>query len=167
MALKEDLCTNKKKGSSLAEGQLIIRCGMGSLSKAKEEVLRKRMEELQLREEDIDEKFIRSSGKGGQKVNKSSTCVYLKHRPTGIEVKCQKERSQALNRFLARRILANKVEALRLGRLSEERKRIEKIRRQKRKRSRRAKEKILKEKRRKGQEKRTRTYRPLSEELTE
>ena len=125
------------------------------------------MEELRLREEDIDEKFIRSSGKGGQKVNKSSTCVYLRHRPTGIEVKCQKERSQALNRFLARRILANKVEVLRLGRLSEERKRIEKIRRQKRKRSRRAKEKMLKEKRRKGQEKRTRAYRPLSEELTE
>ena len=125
------------------------------------------MEELQLREEDIDEKFIRSSGKGGQKANKSSTCVYLKHRPTGIEVKCQKERSQALNRFLARRILTNKVEVLRLGRLSEERKRIEKIRRQKRKRSRRAKEKMLKEKRRKGQEKRTRAYRPLSEELME
>ena len=125
------------------------------------------MEELRLREEDIDEKFIRSGGKGGQKVNKASTCVYLKHRPTGIEVKCQKERSQALNRFLARRILTNKVEALRLGRLSEERKRIEKIRRQKRKRSRRAKEKMLKEKRRKGQEKRTRTYRPLSEELME
>ncbi len=125
------------------------------------------MEELRLREEDIDEKFIRSGGKGGQKVNKSSTCVYLKHRPTGIEVKCQKERSQALNRFLARRILTNKVETLRLGRLSEERKRIEKIRRQKRKRSRRAKEKMLKEKRRKGQEKRTRTYRPLSEELME
>lgn len=125
------------------------------------------MEGLRLREEDIDEKFIRSGGKGGQKVNKSSTCVYLKHRPTGIEVKCQKERSQALNRFLARRILTNKVEALRLGRLSEERKRIEKIRRQKRKRSRRAKEKMLKEKRRKGQEKRTRTYRPLSEELME
>ena len=125
------------------------------------------MEELQLREEDIDEKFIRSSGKGGQNVNKSSTCVYLKHRPTGIEVKCQKERSQALNRFLARRILTNKVEALRLGRLSEERKRIEKIRRQKRKRSRRAKEKMLEEKKRKGQEKRTRAYRPQSEELTE
>ena len=125
------------------------------------------MEELQLREEDIDEKFIRSSGKGGQNVNKSSTCVYLKHRPTGIEVKCQKERSQALNRFLARRILTNKVEVLRLGRLSEERKRIEKIRRQKRKRSRRAKEKMLKEKKRKGQEKRTRAYRPQSEELTE
>ena len=125
------------------------------------------MEDLRLWEEDIDEKFIRSGGKGGQRVNKASTCVYLKHRPTGIEVKCQKERSQALNRFLARRILTNKVEALRLGRLSEERKRIEKIRRQKRKRSRRAKEKILKEKRRKGQEKRTRTYRPLSEELTE
>ena len=140
---------------------------MGSLSKAKKEVLRKRMEELRLREEDIDEKFIRSGGKGGQKVNKTSTCVYLKHRPTGIEVKCQKERSQALNRFLARRILTNKVEVLRLGRLSEERKRIEKIRRQKRKRSRRAKEKMLKEKKRKGQEKRTRAYRPQSEELTE
>ena len=125
------------------------------------------MEELGLREEDIDEKFIRSSGKGGQKVNKSSTCVYLKHRPTGIEVKCQKERSQALNRFLARRILTNKVEVLRLGRLSEERKRIEKIRRQKRKRSRRAKEKMLKEKKRKGQEKKMRTYRPQAEELTE
>ncbi len=140
---------------------------MGSLSKAKEEALKKRMEELRLREEDIDEKFIRSSGKGGQKVNKSSTCVYLKHRPTGIEVKCQKERSQALNRFLARRILTNKVETLRLGRLSEERKRIEKIRRQKRKRSRRAKEKMLEEKKRKGQEKKTRAYRPQSEELTE
>ena len=125
------------------------------------------MEELRLREEDIDEKFIRSGGKGGQKVNKSSTCVYLKHRPTGIEVKCQKERSQALNRFLARRILTNKVEVLRLGRLSEERKRIEKIRRQKRKRSRRAKEKMLKEKKRKGQEKKMRTYRPQAEELTE
>jgi len=140
---------------------------MGSLSKAKKEVLRKRMEDLRLREEDIDEKFIRSGGKGGQRVNKASTCVYLKHRPTGIEVKCQKERSQALNRFLARRILTNKVEALRLGRLSEERKRIEKIRRQKRKRSRRAKEKMLKEKRRTGQKKRTRTYRPLPEELME
>ncbi len=140
---------------------------MGSLSKAKKEVLKKRMEELRLWEKDIDEKFIRSSGKGGQKVNKSSTCVYLKHRPTGIEVKCQKERSQALNRFLARRILTNKVEVLRLGRLSEERKRIEKIRRQKRKRSRRAKEKMLNEKKRKGQEKRSRAYRPLSEELME
>ena len=139
----------------------------GVVSKAKKEALRKKMQELGLREEDIDEKFIRSGGKGGQKVNKTSTCVYLKHRPTGIEVKCQKERRQALNRFLARRILANKMETLRLGRLSEERKRIEKIRRQKGKRSRRAKEKMLRDKQRKGEKKEIRSYRPLSEELIE
>ena len=112
----------------------------------KEEALKARMESLGIREADLTEKFIRSSGKGGQKVNKTSSCVYLKHRPTGIEVKCQIERSQSLNRFLARRILANKVESLILGRESEERKRIEKIRRQKRRRSRRAKEKMLKSK---------------------
>ena len=87
--------------------------------------------------------FILSSKKGGQKVNKTSSCVYLKHAPTGIEVKCQEERSQALNRFLARRILTDKIESLVLGRESEEEKRYEKIRRQKRKRSRRAKEKML------------------------
>lgn len=111
------------------------------------------MDRLKIRKDDIEEKFIRSSGKGGQKVNKTSSCVYLKHRPTGIEVKCQKERSQSLNRFLARRILADKIEALILGRNSEKRKRIEKIRRQKRRRSKRAKEKILKEKRKKSEKK--------------
>ncbi|MDD5428971.1 MAG: peptide chain release factor-like protein, partial [Candidatus Omnitrophica bacterium] len=83
---------------------------------------------------------------GGQKVNKTSACVYLKHIPTGIEVKCQQERSQALNRFFARRILADKIERLILGKESEEEKRIEKIRRQKRRRSRRAKEKMLRDK---------------------
>ena len=113
------------------------------ISKTKKEALKKKMQNLRIREEDLKEKFIRSSGKGGQKVNKTSTCVYLKHTPTGIEVKCQRERSQALNRFLARRILTNKIETLVLGRLSEERQRIEKIRRQKRKRSKRAKEKML------------------------
>ena len=116
-----------------------------SVSKAKEQALRVKMERLGIRERDIEEKFIRSSGKGGQKVNKASTCVYLKHKPSGIEVKCQQERSQALNRFLARRILARKIETRILGRLSEERKRIEKIRRQKRRRSKRAKEKMLKD----------------------
>ena len=121
------------------------------VSKAKEQALRVKMERLGIRERDLEEKFIRSSGKGGQKVNKTSTCVYLKHRSSGIEVKCQKERSQALNRFLARRILANKIETRILGRLSEERKRIEKIRRQKRRRSKRAKEKILKDKRKRAE----------------
>ena len=122
-----------------------------SVSKAKEQALRIKMERLGIRERDLKERFIRSSGKGGQKVNKTSTCVYLKHRPSGIEVKCQQQRSQALNRFLARRILANKIETRILGRLSEERKRIEKIRRQKRRRSKRAKEKMLRDKRKRAE----------------
>ena len=116
------------------------------VSLEKEQALRDRMQELGLREEDIVEKFIRSGGHGGQNVNKTSTCVYLKHIPTGIEVKCQKERSQALNRFFARRVLTDKLENQIRGKLSAEQQRIEKIRRQKRKRSRRAKEKMLADK---------------------
>lgn len=82
-----------------------------SVSEEKNRWLRKRMEALGIREEDLEEKFVRSSGKGGQHVNKSSTCVWLKHLPTGIEVKCMEERSQSLNRFLARRELAERIEA--------------------------------------------------------
>jgi len=114
-----------------------------SVSQDKEDALKIKMDSLGVKEADLEEKFIRSSKKGGQKVNKTSACVYLKHIPTGIEVKCQEERSQALNRFLARRILVNKIESLVLGKKAEAQKEIEKIRRQKRKRSRRAKEKIL------------------------
>lgn len=113
----------------------------------KEEALMARMASLGIREADIRESFVLSSKKGGQKVNKTSACVYLKHIPTGIEVKCQQERSQALNRFLARRILADKIESQILGRESEIEKKREKIRRQKRRRSRRAKEKMLSDKR--------------------
>jgi len=109
----------------------------------KERALKEKMGRLGVRESDIVESFIRSSGPGGQNVNKVSTAVYLKHIPTGIEVKCGQERSQALNRFLARRILVNKIETIKLGKASEERRKIEKIRRQKRKRSRRAKDKML------------------------
>lgn len=72
--------------------------------------LEKRMALLGVREEDIVESFIRSSGPGGQNVNKTSTCVYLKHLPTGLEVKCQRQRSQLLNRSLARHILLSKIE---------------------------------------------------------
>ena len=100
-----------------------------------------------VRESDIVEKFVKSSGKGGQNINKVATCVYLKHLPTGIEIKCQESRFQAVNRRLARLILMKKIEERALGRLSEERKRIEKIKRQKRKRSKRAKLKVLELKR--------------------
>ena len=112
----------------------------------KEKKLFQRMGKLGIFEKDIIEKFIRSGGKGGQNVNKTSTCVYLKHIPTGIEVKVQRERSQSLNRFLARRLLVQKIEEMVFKKKSEIRQKIEKIRRQKRKRSKRAKEKILKDK---------------------
>jgi protein subunit release factor B len=130
---------------------------MFPVSVQKENELKERMAQLKVREEDIEESFVRSSGPGGQNVNKTSTCVLLYHRPTGIKVKCQTERSQALNRFLARRILLDKIETEIKGRESAEQKRIEKIRRQKRKRSRRAKEKLLEEKHRQSAKKRTRT----------
>lgn len=133
------------------------------MSSRKEEDLLLKMERLGIREDDLVEKFVRSPGPGGQKVNKTSTCVYLKHLPTGTEVKCSRERSRALNRFLARRILVDKIEAAVLGRRSERRKRIEKIRRQKRKRSRRAKERILEMKKRQS-EKKARRRPPESEE---
>ena len=118
------------------------------------------MEKFKIFEKDIEEKFIRSSGKGGQHVNKVSTCVYLKHIPYGIEVKCQSERSQALNRFLARRRLADKIEANILGEKSKEQQNIAKIRRQKRKRSKRAKEKMLIEKKKQADKKKTRSFKP-------
>lgn len=113
------------------------------VSDAKYKELKEKMRRFCVKESDISETFIKSGGPGGQNVNKVATCVYLKHMPTGIDVKCAVERSQALNRFLARRILVKKIEEITLGGISEERKRIEKLRRQKRKRSKRAKEKML------------------------
>ena len=111
------------------------------------------MRRLAVREADLEERFIRSGGPGGQHVNKVSTCVVLRHGPSGLEVRCQQERSQAMNRFLARRMLLRRLEARRLGALSEEAKRVAKLRRQKRKRSTRAKEKLLRDKRLRAEKK--------------
>jgi protein subunit release factor B len=99
--------------------------------------LEEKMVSLGIKEDDIEEKFVRSQGKGGQKVNKTSSCVYLKHIPTGIEVKCMKERSQSLNRFLARRELVKKIERL-YGLKSIEDIKIERIKKQKDKRKKRS-----------------------------
>ena len=112
----------------------------------KESQLTERMNALGFKESDIEESFVRSGGHGGQNVNKSSTCVMLVHRPTQIQVKCQTTRQQGLNRFIARRLLLDKIERLRSGIVATEQARIEKIRRQKRRRSRRAKERMLADK---------------------
>jgi len=114
-----------------------------SVSVDKETQLAKRMTELGVNEGEIEESFVRSGGHGGQNVNKTSTCVMLLHRPTGMQVKCQTTRQQGLNRFLARRMLLDKIEALKKGYVAAQRAEIEKVRRQKRKRSRRAKNKML------------------------
>jgi peptide chain release factor len=117
------------------------------VSSEKEKALAQRMLQLGVSESDIEESFVRSSGPGGQKVNKTSSCVQLLHLPTGLAVKCQRERSQALNRYLARRLLLDKIERAQKGFVEEEKEKIEKIRRQKRRRSKRAKETILADKR--------------------
>ena len=105
-----------------------------------------RMEKLGIQDADLIEKFILGSGSGGQKINKTSSCVYLKHLPTGLEVKCQGTRSRDLNRLYARRDLCEKLEERLFKEKSTRQKEVEKVRRQKRRRSRRSKEKMLENK---------------------
>jgi len=122
--------------------------------------LQQRMSALGVNEAEIEETFVRSGGAGGQKVNKSSSCVMLLHRPTGLRVKSQTTRHQAMNRFLARRLLLDKIERMRKGYVEAERAHIEKVRRQKRKRSSRAKQRTLADKARHGEKKRLRSVVP-------
>ena len=123
------------------------------VSKSKQEQLAARMAKLGVEESELVERFILGSGPGGQKVNKTASCVYLKHEPTGIEVKCQATRSRALNRYHARRELCERLAERIEGEKSERRREAEKIRRQKRRRSRRQKEKMLEGKRKQSEKK--------------
>ncbi len=126
------------------------------VSEEKEKQFAQRMAALGVKETDIQESFVRSGGHGGQNVNKTSTCVMLVHVPTGLQVKCQTTRQQGLNRFIARRLLLDKIEAKQKGYVAEQRAERERIRRQKRKRSRRAKERMLADKSHKSEKKRLR-----------
>jgi protein subunit release factor B len=142
----------------------LILMSLFTVSSEKEKALMERMASLGVAESDLRETFVRSSGPGGQNVNKTSTCVQLVHIPTRLTVKCQRERSQAVNRFLARRLLLDRIEKLQKGIVEAQRDRAEKIRRQKRKRSRRAREKMLEAKHRQSDKKARRMKIPRNED---
>ena len=126
------------------------------ISENKWKELETKMEELGIKEADITEKFILGSGRGGQNLQKTSSCVYLKHVPTGFEVKCQKSRSQEQNRFFARRELLDKIEHQILGEKSKKTQEIEKIRRQKQRKTRKQKAKMIADKKQRSGVKETR-----------
>lgn len=126
------------------------------ISEQKRKALTEEMLRLGIQEETLIEKFILGSGKGGQKVNKTSSCVYLKDPEHDIEVKCQRSRSRDQNRFLARRELCEKLKERIEGERSKRQAAQEKIRRQKRRRSRRAKQRMLEDKHKQSEKKATR-----------
>lgn len=111
-------------------------------SKEKIEGLNIRMNILGIKKNDIEEKFIKASGRGGQKVNKSASAVFLKHIPTGLTAKCGKSRSQHLNRFLALRNLVDKIEALEKGAGSLVSAKADRIKKQKMRRKRKTAKKL-------------------------
>jgi peptide chain release factor len=122
-----------------------------------DEALSKRMKKLRLREEDLEEQFIRGSGAGGQKVNKTSSTVQLRHIPSGVEIRCQRERSQVMNRHWARVELCDRIESiLNEAKLAVQNER-EKARRQTRPRPRGLQQRILKEKKNRGEVKKNRS----------
>jgi protein subunit release factor B len=126
------------------------------VSAAKETKLLARMARCGIVESDLTEKFILGSGGGGQKQNKTASCVYLKHEPSSVEIKCQRVRSQAVNRYYARCELCERIEEKTLGEKSARRQKAEKIRRQKRRRTRRQKARMLEEKRKNSEKKQLR-----------
>ena len=115
--------------------------------------LAERMSALGIREADLLEKFVRGSGAGGQKINKTSNCVFLKHLPTGVCIKCQMDRSREMNRFLAKRELCDQLDAIREGRAVAKTQAIEKMRRTNRPRSRNSKNRTVADKRQLSQKK--------------
>lgn len=115
--------------------------------------LNQRMAALGIRDVDLLEKFVRGSGAGGQKINKTSNCVFLKHLPTGVCIKCQLDRSREMNRFLARRELCDQFDAIREGRAVAKTQAVEKMRRTNRPRSRNSKNRSVADKRQLSQKK--------------
>lgn len=131
-----------------------------TLKTGKKEAVQRMMLSLGIEEKDLVEKFILGSGRGGQKIQKTSSCVYLKHLPTGIEVKCQRDRSREVNRYVARRLLCEALREKLFAEKSERQQRSEKIRRQKRTRTRKQKRKMLEGKRLHGAKKALRSPTP-------
>lgn len=130
---------------------------MAPIGKQKKENLEKKMFALKIKEADLCEKFIKGQGSGGQKINKTASCVYLKHIPSGVEVKCQKSRFLQENRFFARRILALKIEAIQAKEDSEKARMIAKLKKQKKKRTKKTKAKLLKLKQERSEKKKFRS----------
>ncbi|MFT4552065.1 MAG: protein subunit release factor B [Chlamydiales bacterium] len=135
-----------------APGPILLYCNnfkalLLAISEEKYKQLHKRMALLGISDDDLIEKFILASGSGGQKVNKTNSCVYLKHIPSSIEIKCQGSRSREMNRFFARRKLCERLEEINNVEKSAKQQAIEKVRRQKQRRSRRSKLRMLEDKR--------------------